>query len=157
MTIKKQFEKAQVEKLTKGKAIPDFAAGDTLKVRVKIVEGERTRVQAFEGVCIGRKNAGLNSAFTMRKVSYGEGLERVFPLYSPNIESIEVMRRGEVRRSKLYFLRDRRGKSARITEKLGALIDMSQADAGQGETSSAAEGKEPKAKAAPKKAAGAKG
>lgn len=115
MNIIEQLEKEQADSLNK--TIPAFAPGDTLKVNVKVVEGDRQRVQTFEGVCIGRKNAGLNSAFTVRKLSYGEGVERVFPLYSPNVDSIEVVRRGDVRRAKLYYLRGRTGKSARITEK----------------------------------------
>jgi large subunit ribosomal protein L19 len=97
--------------------VPDFRPGDTLKVNVKVIEGNRERVQAFEGVCIARRNRGINSAFTVRKISYGEGVERVFPLYSPRIESIEVVRRGRVRRAKLYYLRGRTGKSARIAER----------------------------------------
>ena len=112
MNIIEEFEKGQVDQLTADKNIPDFAPGDTLKVNVKIVEGTRERVQAFEGVCIARKNDGLNSSFTVRKISYGEGVERIFPLYSPRIDSIEL-----VRRAKLYYLRGRRGKSARIAEK----------------------------------------
>jgi large subunit ribosomal protein L19 len=100
-----------------GKAIPDFGPGDTLKVGVKVIEGSRTRVQNYEGVCISRKGAGIDASFTVRKISFGEGVERVFPLYSPNIDAIEVVRRGRVRRAKLYYLRTRRGKSARITEK----------------------------------------
>ena len=102
-----------------GSKVPDFAPGDTLKVNVKVIEGSRERVQAFEGVCIARKNAGVNSNFTVRKISYGEGVERVFPLYSPRIASIELVRRGDVRRAKLYYLRGRRGKAARIAEKSG--------------------------------------
>jgi large subunit ribosomal protein L19 len=117
MNIIEQFEQEQVEKLTADKTVPDFAPGDTVKVNVRIVEGTRERVQAFEGVCIARKNDGLNSSFTVRKISYGEGVERIFPLYSPRIESIDVIRRGKVRRAKLYYLRGRRGKSARIVEK----------------------------------------
>lgn len=117
MNVIEEIENEQIAKLTEGKSVPDFAPGDTLKVNVKVVEGTRERVQAFEGVCIARKNAGLNSAFTVRKISYGEGVERVFPLYSPSIDSIDVVRRGDVRRAKLYYLRGRRGKSARITEK----------------------------------------
>jgi large subunit ribosomal protein L19 len=117
MNIIEQFEKEQVEKLTAEKAVPEFAPGDTVKVNVRIVEGTRERVQAFEGVCIARKNDGLNSSFTVRKISYGEGVERIFPLYSPRIEGIDVIRRGKVRRAKLYYLRGRRGKSARIAEK----------------------------------------
>ena len=105
------------KKLEGGKTVPDFAPGDTVRVDVKVVEGERERIQAFEGVCIARKNAGINSNFTVRKISYGEGVERVFPLYSPRIAAIEVVRRGDVRRAKLYYLRGRRGKSARIAEK----------------------------------------
>ena len=104
-------------KLTADKLTPIFAPGDTLKVNVRVVEGTRERVQAFEGVCIARKNAGINSAFTVRKLSYGEGVERVFPLYSPSLESVEVVRRGDVRRAKLYYLRGLTGKAARIAEK----------------------------------------
>jgi large subunit ribosomal protein L19 len=113
-----KLEQEQIEKLTSGKKIPDFAPGDTLKVNVKIIEGANERVQAFEGVCIARKNAGLNSSFTVRKISHGEGVERVFPLYSPRVDSIELVRRGEVRRAKLYYLRGLTGKAARITEKV---------------------------------------
>ena len=109
--------KEQMEKLAAETNPPIFAPGDTLKVNVKVVEGTRERVQAFEGVCIARKNSGINSAFTVRKLSYGEGVERVFPLYSPTIESIEVVRRGAVRRAKLYYLRGLTGKAARIAEK----------------------------------------
>lgn len=115
-TIKK-LEAEQIAKLSEGKKIPQFSPGDTVKVNVKVVEGDRERVQAYEGVCIARKNAGLNSSFTVRKISYGEGVERVFPLYSPRIDSVELVRRGDVRRAKLYYLRDRRGKSARIIER----------------------------------------
>jgi large subunit ribosomal protein L19 len=110
------LEQEQISSLTSGKTIPDFAPGDTVKVSVKVIEGTRERLQAYEGVVIARKNAGLNSSFTVRKISYGEGVERVFPLYSPNVADIEVIRRGDVRRAKLYYLRDRRGKSARIAE-----------------------------------------
>src|ERR1700691_4079674 len=117
MNLIKEIETEQVAKLTAGKDIPDFRPGDTLIVNVKIVEGERTRVQAYEGVCIGRAGAGLNENFTVRKISYGEGVERVFPLYSSMIDSIKVLRRGQVRRAKLYYLRGRRGKSARIVER----------------------------------------
>ena len=116
MNIIKQLETEQVAKLTEGKSIPEFSPGDTLKVNVTVVEGTRERLQAYEGVCIARKNDGLNSSFVVRKISYGEGVERIFPLYSPNVASIEVIRRGDVRRAKLYYLRDRRGKSARIAE-----------------------------------------
>jgi large subunit ribosomal protein L19 len=117
MNLLKEIEKEQMAKLAAGKDIPDFQPGDTLIVNVKIVEGERSRVQAYEGVCIGRAGSGLNENFTVRKISYGEGVERVFPLYSPMIDSIEVVRRGKVRRAKLYYLRGRRGKSARIIER----------------------------------------
>src|SRR6201997_4618383 len=117
MNLIHELEKEQIEKLSAGKEIPDFAPGDTLLVNVKVVEGDRTRVQAYEGVCIGRAGAGLNENFTVRKISYGEGVERVFPLYSPMIDSIRVVRRGKVRRAKLYYLRERRGKSARIGER----------------------------------------
>jgi len=116
MDIIQQLDKEQVAKLSAGKDIPDFEPGDTVLVNVKVVEGERTRIQAYEGVCIGRAGSGVNENFTVRKISYGEGVERVFPLYSPMIDSIKIVRRGKVRRAKLYYLRGRRGKSARITE-----------------------------------------
>jgi large subunit ribosomal protein L19 len=115
MNLLKEIENEQMAKL--GKEIPDFQPGDTLIVNVKIVEGERSRVQAYEGMCIGRAGSGINQNFTVRKISYGEGVERVFPLYSPMIDSITVVRRGKVRRAKLYYLRGRRGKSARIFER----------------------------------------
>lgn len=117
MNIIEQLEAEQIEKLVEARPVPEFGPGDTLRVHVKVVEGTRERIQAFEGVCIARRNAGVNSAFTVRKISYGEGVERVFPLYSPRIENIDVVRRGDVRRAKLYYLRGRRGKSARIAEK----------------------------------------
>jgi large subunit ribosomal protein L19 len=117
VNLLKQLENEQVAKLSAGKEIPDFQPGDTVVVNVKILEGERTRVQAYEGVCIGRAGGGLNENFTVRKISYGEGVERVFPLYSPIIDSIKVVRRGKVRRAKLYYLRGLRGKSARISER----------------------------------------
>ncbi len=117
MNIIDEIEREQIAKLTEGKTIPNFAPGDTVKVNVKVVEGSRERVQAYEGVCIARKSAGIASSFTVRKISYGEGVERVFPLYSPRIDSIELVRRGRVRRAKLYYLRGRRGKSARIAER----------------------------------------
>src|SRR3981189_193032 len=117
MNLLQKLEKEQVAKLSAGKEIPDFGPGDTVLVNYKVVEGEGSRIQAYEGVCIGRAGAGLNENFTVRKISYGEGVERVFPLYSPMIDSIKVVRRGKVRRAKLYYLRDRRGKSARITER----------------------------------------
>jgi large subunit ribosomal protein L19 len=112
-----QLEKEQYDKLTAGKDIPDFGPGDTVIVNVKVVEGDRSRVQAYEGVCIGRAGSGINENFTVRKISYGEGVERVFPVLSPMIDSIKVVRRGKVRRAKLYYLRSLRGKSARIVEK----------------------------------------
>ena len=115
MSMLQTFEKEEIAKL--GRAVPEFGPGDTLRVNVKVIEGTRERVQAYEGVCIARKSAGLSSNFTVRKISFGEGVERVFPLYSPRIDSIEVIRRGDVRRAKLYYLRGRRGKSARIVEK----------------------------------------
>ena len=117
MNIIQQLEKEEADRLIATRAIPDFQPGDTLRVNVKIKEGERERVQAYEGVCIARQGGGINESFTVRKISFGEGVERVFPLYSPNIDSIEVKRRGVVRRAKLYYLRDRRGKSARIAER----------------------------------------
>ncbi|MBS0488536.1 MULTISPECIES: 50S ribosomal protein L19 [unclassified Phenylobacterium] len=117
MNIIQQLEKEEADRLIATRSIPDFQAGDTLRVNVKIKEGDRERVQAYEGVCIGRQGGGINESFTVRKISFGEGVERVFPLHSPNIESIEVKRRGVVRRAKLYYLRDRRGKSARIAER----------------------------------------
>jgi large subunit ribosomal protein L19 len=117
MTTLTKIEAAQVAKLKETAKLPDFRPGDTLKVNVKVVEGDRERVQAFEGVCIARKNAGLNSSFTVRKISYGEGVERIFPLYSPRLTSVEVVRAGDVRRAKLYYLRGRRGKAARISER----------------------------------------
>ena len=117
MNLLKQIENEQMAKLSAGKEIPEFQPGDTVVVNVKIVEGERSRVQAYEGVCIGRAGSGLNENFTVRKISYGEGVERVFPVYSPMIDSIKVVRRGQVRRAKLYYLRGRRGKSARIVER----------------------------------------
>jgi large subunit ribosomal protein L19 len=117
MNLIQELEKEQVAKLSADKEIPDFQPGDTLLVNVKVVEGDKARIQAYEGVCIGRSGSGLNENFTVRKISYGEGVERVFPLYSPMIASIKVVRRGKVRRAKLYYLRGRRGKSARISEK----------------------------------------
>ncbi len=116
-----KFEAAHQKKVTEGKKVPEFRAGDTLKVNYRIIEGDKERIQAYQGVCIARKNAGINSSFTVRKISDGEGVERLFPLFSPRIASIEVVRRGEVRRAKLYYLRDLSGKSARIKEKLKTL------------------------------------
>ncbi len=117
MDLIQELNKEQLEKLSAGKTIPDFGPGDTVIVNVKVVEGERSRVQAYEGVCIGRSGGGINESFTVRKISYGEGVERVFPIYSPMIDSIKLVRRGKVRRAKLYYLRGLRGKSARIVEK----------------------------------------
>ena len=117
MNLLQQLEQEQVDKLAAIRPISEFQPGDTLRVGVKVVEGERERIQVFEGVCIGRKNAGVNSNFTLRKISYGEGVERIFPLYSPRITSIDVVRRGVVRRAKLYYLRGLTGKRARITER----------------------------------------
>jgi len=118
MDIIRQLETEQAEKLAAARPIPEFRPGDTVIVNVKVKEGERSRVQAYEGVCIARSGAGINESFTVRKISYGEGVERVFPIYSPNIDSIKVVRKGKVRRAKLYYLRDRRGKSARIAERV---------------------------------------
>jgi len=118
MNLIQQLEAEQIEALTALRPVPEFAPGDTLKVNVKVIEGSRERLQAYEGVVIARKNRGLNSSFTVRKISYNEGVERVFPLYSPRLDSIEVIRRGKVRRAKLYYLRTRRGKSARIAERV---------------------------------------
>src|SRR5438045_8833751 len=117
MNLIHELEKEQVAKLSAGKEIPDFGPGDTVIVNVKVVEGERSRVQAYEGVCIGRAGSGLNENFTVRKISYGEGVERVFPVYSPMIDSIKIVRRGKVRRAKLYTLRGPRGQPARTTKK----------------------------------------
>ena len=118
MNVIEELDKEQIEKLAAARPVPEFSPGDTVRVSVKVVEGTRERVQVFEGVCIARKNAGLHSSFTVRKISYGEGVERVFPLYSPSIPAIDVVRRGAVRRAKLYYLRERAGKSARIAEKV---------------------------------------
>src|SRR5579883_1394609 len=117
MNVIQQYEAEEISRLSAARAVPEFAPGDTLRVSVRVIEGERTRTQAFEGVCIARSNKGLNSNFTVRKISYGEGVERVFPLYAPTIADIAVVRRGDVRRAKLYYLRGRSGKSARIAER----------------------------------------
>src|SRR5262245_36523560 len=117
MNVIQELEQEQIAKLSAGKEIPEFGPGDTVSVAVKVVEGDRTRIQAYEGVCIARSGGGINQSFTVRKISYGEGVERVFPLYSPLVDSIKVVRRGKVRRAKLYYLRGLRGKKARITEK----------------------------------------
>jgi len=117
MNLLQSLEQEEIKRLAALRPTPEFRPGDTLRVSVKVIEGERERVQAFEGVCIARKNSGVNSNFTLRKISYGEGVERIFPLYSPRITQIEVVRRGAVRRAKLYYLRALRGKAARITER----------------------------------------
>ncbi|MBV8060564.1 MAG: 50S ribosomal protein L19 [Alphaproteobacteria bacterium] len=117
MNLLQKIEQRQLDKLKENAKVAEFGIGDTVRVNVKVIEGSRERVQAYEGVCIARKNAGSNSSFTVRKISYGEGVERVFPLYSPRLESIDLVRRGAVRRSKLYYLRSLRGKAARITER----------------------------------------
>lgn len=137
------LEKEQIEKYS-DKKIPDFQAGDTVRVSVKVVEGTRERLQAYEGVVIARRNAGFNSSFTVRKISYGEGVERVFPLYSPNVAQIEVIRRGDVRRAKLYYLRERRGKSARIAEQTtgySAKLNAAEREAALAEKKAAAQNK----------------
>jgi len=118
------INKEQIKKLTENKKIINFNPGDTVKVNVRIIEGKKQRIQAYEGVCIAKKNRGINSAFTVRKISFGEGVERVFQLYSPNVESVELIRSGKVRRAKLYYLRDRKGKSARINEKIKKKIGI---------------------------------
>ncbi len=118
MDIIAMLDAEEAQRLSVGKTIPEFQPGDTVVVNVKVKEGERSRIQAYEGVCIARNGGGIQESFTVRKISYGEGVERVFPVFSPNIDSIKVVRRGKVRRAKLYFLRDRRGKSARITERI---------------------------------------
>jgi large subunit ribosomal protein L19 len=122
MNILETLEREQIEKYVETNPVPEFVPGDTVRVKVKVIEGTRERVQAFEGVVIARKNSGINSNFTVRKISYGEGVERVFPLYSPRLAGIEVVRRGDVRRAKLYYLRGRRGKSARIAERTDKVV-----------------------------------
>jgi large subunit ribosomal protein L19 len=131
MNLIQQIEAEQIAKAMGSKTLPEFRAGDTLRVGVKVVEGERSRIQFFEGVCIARANKGINSNFTVRKVSFGEGVERVFPLYSPNVDSVEVVRRGIVRRAKLYYLRGRSGKSARIAERRETKTDEGKAVAAE--------------------------
>ena len=118
MNVIDKIQKDQRDKIVAERSIPDFSAGDTIKVDVKIVEGDKERIQAFEGLCIARSGGGLNESFTVRKISYGEGVERIFPIFSPKIAGITVLKKGKVRRAKLYYLRDRRGKSARIVEKI---------------------------------------
>ena len=137
MNLMQTIEAEQVARLVANRPVPEFEAGDTLRVSVRVVEGERTRTQAFEGVCIARSNKGLNSNFTVRKISYGEGVERVFPLYAPSIAEIAVVRRGKVRRAKLYYLRERSGKSARIAERPRDLTAV--AAAAESKTAPAAE------------------
>jgi large subunit ribosomal protein L19 len=151
MNVLQTLDHEQVKKLVEGRAVPEFRAGDTVRVGIKVVEGERERVQTFEGVCIGRKNSGVNSNFTLRKISYGEGVERVFPLYSPRLTLIEVVRRGKVRRAKLYYLRGLTGKAARITERardtvvVEAAPATTAAPAADAAPAAAAEPKAPKA------------
>ena len=118
MNVIDKIEKDQMDKIISERSIPEFGAGDTIKVDVKIIEGDKERIQAFEGLCIARSGGGLNESFTVRKISYGEGVERIFPIFSPKIAGITVLKKGKVRRAKLYYLRDRRGKSARIVEKI---------------------------------------
>ena len=140
MDTLQDLEQEQIAKLSEGKEIPDFTPGDTVRVHVKVKEGQRERIQAYEGVCIARKNAGMNSSFTVRKISFGEGVERVFPLYAPIVDRIELVRRGRVRRAKLYYLRGRRGRSARIAEDTAAVqkareaAKAAQADNGSAES-----------------------
>lgn len=159
MNIIQEIEQQQLDKLVSERPVPEFGPGDTVRVNVRVIEGSRERVQAFEGVCIAKKNAGINSAFTVRKISYGEGVERVFPLYTPKIESIEVVRRGDVRRAKLYYLRGRTGKAARIAEKVSHKRDdeakaasktAKRRDAKEAKKAARASKKEAAAKAEPK-------
>jgi large subunit ribosomal protein L19 len=147
MNIIEQLDAEQMKRLSETRKIPDFQPGDTVIVNVKVKEGERSRVQAYEGVCIARAGAGINENFTVRKISYGEGVERVFPIYSPIIDSLTVVRRGKVRRAKLYYLRDRRGKSARIAERVDNTAKKADAKAAAPKAAPKA-----KAKAAPKAA-----
>jgi large subunit ribosomal protein L19 len=141
MNIIAELDAARAAKLLAGKTIPAFAPGDTVVVNVKVKEGDRTRVQAYEGVCIARSGSGPNESFTVRKISYGEGVERMFPVYSPNIDSIKLVRRGKVRRAKLYYLRDRRGKSARIAEKMETPAAKSAREAAKKEAKASAKSK----------------
>jgi large subunit ribosomal protein L19 len=136
MNLLQTLEQEELKKLLAQRAVPEFRPGDTLKVSVKVVEGERERIQAFEGVCIARRNSGLNSSFTLRKISYGEGVERIFPLHSPRITAIEVVRRGAVRRAKLYYLRGRTGKAARIAERARDTVEVAAAVPEAGEAKS---------------------
>jgi large subunit ribosomal protein L19 len=154
MSIIAEINAERAAKLLAGRTIPAFAPGDTVVVNVKVKEGDRTRVQAYEGVCIARAGSGLNESFTVRKISYGEGVERVFPVYSPNIDSIKLVRRGKVRRAKLYYLRDRRGKSARIAEKTETPAAKSAREAAKKEVKAAAKAKKAAAAALPAAAEG---
>jgi large subunit ribosomal protein L19 len=147
MNVIQQYEADQMARLSATRAVPDFAPGDTVRVAVKVVEGDRARTQAFEGVCIARSNKGLNSNFTVRKISYGEGVERVFALYSPTIAEIAVVRRGDVRRAKLYYLRGRSGKSARIAEKARSTSPAASTGASTGVVPAAATSTAPSAEA----------
>ena len=153
MNIIQLLEHEQAQKLAEQRPIPEFQPGDTVIVNVKVKEGERTRVQAYEGVCIARTGGGLNESFTVRKISYGEGVERVFPIYSPNIDSIKVTRRGKVRRAKLYYLRDRRGKSARIAERMETPAAKAAREAQKKETKATAKAAKAEKKAAKSTAA----
>lgn len=132
MNVIQTLEQEEIKKLLANRPVPEFGPGDTVRVSVKVVEGERERIQAFEGVCIARRNSGINSSFTLRKISYGEGVERIFPLYSPRVSAIEVVRHGAVRRAKLYYLRGRTGKAARIAERARE-VDGGDASAADGE------------------------
>jgi large subunit ribosomal protein L19 len=154
MSIIAEINAARAAKLLAARTIPAFAPGDTVVVNVKVKEGDRTRVQAYEGVCIARAGSGLNESFTVRKISYGEGVERVFPVYSPNIDSIKLVRRGKVRRAKLYYLRDRRGKSARIAEKMETPAAKSAREAAKKEVKATAKSKNAAAVALPAAAKG---
>ena len=147
MNVIERLEKAQIAKLAAARPVPDFGPGDTLRVKLKVVEGSSERIQVFEGVCIARKNAGLGSAFTLRKISYGEGVERIFPLYSPRISDIEVVRRGRVRRAKLYYLRQLTGKRARIAERTTGARAAVRPDEAAAPESAKAEASAPEAKA----------
>ncbi len=147
MNIIEQLDQEQIAKLSEGREIPHFQPGDTVQVNVKVKEGERSRVQAYEGVVIARNGGGLNESFTVRKISYGEGVERVFPVFSPMIDSIKVVRRGKVRRAKLYYLRDRRGKAARIAEKMETPAAKAAREAAKKEAKAAAKAKTAAAKA----------
>ena len=142
MNLIETLEREAIDALTADKKIPEFRPGDTLRVGVKVIEGDRTRVQAFEGVCIARSNKGVGSSFTVRKISFGEGVERVFPLYSPTIEKIEVVRRGDVRRAKLYYLRGRTGKAARIAERRDIRRDLTGGQGAETEAKRAENGPE---------------